>query len=65
MFLFHVFYTLIYSCTSILGVSHFEFAWILGRQRTMDQTIIDRLFTETKNYKIDIKHFMKADQTGC
>ena len=58
-------YTLIYSCTNILGISHFEFAWILGRQRTMDQAIVDRLFAEFKSYNIDVGHFIKADQTGC
>ncbi|CAG2252903.1 APOD [Mytilus edulis] len=58
-------YTLIYSCTSILGISHFEFAWILGRQRTMDQALVDRLFAELKSYNVNVGHFMKEDQTGC
>nr|KAG5696785.1 hypothetical protein BaRGS_012808 [Batillaria attramentaria] len=29
-------YTLIYSCESILGVAHIEFAWIMSRHMTID-----------------------------
>merc|ERR1711860_138931 len=59
-------YTLIYSCGSFLGpLGHVELAWILGRERTLDQSIVDKLFAETKAFGIDTNHFSKTDQTGC
>ncbi|KAK3085413.1 hypothetical protein FSP39_002937 [Pinctada imbricata] len=58
-------YTLIYSCTSILGISHFEFGWILARQRTLPDATINKLFAITQGFKIDTSHFMKTDQSNC
>ncbi|XP_069112836.1 apolipoprotein D-like [Argopecten irradians] len=58
-------YTLIYSCTDILGISHLEFAWILSRQRSLPQAKIDELFNVFKGFRIDTGHFIKCDQTGC
>ncbi|KAJ8298402.1 hypothetical protein KUTeg_024933 [Tegillarca granosa] len=56
-------YTLIYSCTNIAGLSHFEFAWILSRKRTLDEVTKDRLYNEMEKFKIDTKHFITMDQT--
>lgn len=58
-------YTLIYSCTSILGISHFEFGWILARTRTLPDATTQKLFGIMENYHINSHHFMKTDQTGC
>ncbi|XP_061198008.1 apolipoprotein D-like [Saccostrea echinata] len=58
-------YTLIYSCTSILGISHFEFGWILARSRTLPDSTIQKLFGIMDGYKINTHHFMKTDQSGC
>jgi len=58
-------YTLIYSCESILGVAHIEFAWILARQRQISQELTDRLFNELKGYGVDTTKFHKSDQQGC
>lgn len=58
-------YTLIYSCTSILGISHFEFGWILARTRTIPDATTQKLFGIMENYHINSHHFMKTDQTGC
>ncbi|XP_076109224.1 apolipoprotein D-like [Mytilus galloprovincialis] len=59
-------YTLIYSCGPFLGpLGHVEFAWILSRQRTLDQSIVDKLMTKAKAFGIDTGHFSKTDQTGC
>ncbi|XP_076466201.1 apolipoprotein D-like [Babylonia areolata] len=58
-------YTLIYSCESILGVAHIEFAWILARERQINQTLTDRLMNELKGYGVDVTKFKKSDQEGC
>ncbi|XP_011448683.2 apolipoprotein D [Magallana gigas] len=58
-------YTLIYSCTSILGISHFEFGWILARTRTIPDATTQKLFGIMENFHINSHHFMKTDQTGC
>ncbi|OWF55136.1 apolipoprotein D-like [Mizuhopecten yessoensis] len=58
-------YTLIYSCTDILGLSHLEFAWILSRQRSLPQAKIDELFKVFESFHIDTNHFLKSDQTNC
>ncbi|XP_062621088.1 apolipoprotein D-like [Saccostrea cucullata] len=58
-------HTLIYSCTDILGIFHFTYAWILGRERTMDQAVVDRLFNKAASFGIDTSNFLKQDQTGC
>jgi len=58
-------YTLIYSCESILGVAHIEFAWILARNRTLDQVTTDRLMAELKGHGVDVTKFHTSDQTNC
>ena len=58
-------YTLIYSCSEILGVTHYEFAWILSRQKTISDALKTKLFNELKGYGIDTSNFHVMDQTGC
>lgn len=58
-------YTLIYSCESILGVAHIEFAWILARDMHLNKTITDRLMVELGGYGVDTTKFHKTDQEGC
>lgn len=58
-------YTMIYSCTDILELFHISYAWILGRDRTLDESIENRLFAKAESYGIDTSNFLKEDQTGC
>ncbi|XP_022286099.2 apolipoprotein D-like [Crassostrea virginica] len=58
-------YTLIYSCTNILGISHFEFGWILARTRTLPDETIQKLFGIMQGFHINTHHFLKTDQSGC
>ena len=58
-------YTLIYSCESILGVAHIEFAWILAREMHINQTLTDKLLNELQGYGVDVSKFVKTDQEGC
>jgi len=58
-------FTLIYSCTSAVGLAHFEQAWILARNMTVSQEMTDKLMQELASYKVDVSKFKKTDQTGC
>ncbi|CAG2227909.1 apolipoprotein D-like [Mytilus edulis] len=56
-------YTLIYSCSEVVDV-HFEFAWILAREKSITAEIKTKLFQELEDFKVDTKNFMKTDQTA-
>ena len=58
-------YTVIYSCGPFLGLAKVEFAWILSRQRTLDDVTKDKLFNMMKSYKINTDILSKEDQTNC
>ena len=58
-------YTLIYSCSEILGLTHYEFAWILSRQKTLSDDLRKKLYAELTAYGIDTSSFKMMDQTGC
>merc|ERR1711935_209479 len=61
----HKQYSLVYSCSSILGLAHIEMAWILSRTMTIDATITQSLMDELASYKVDVSKFKATDQTGC
>merc|ERR1711910_175951 len=56
--------SLVYSCTS-LGVAHYEQAWILARNSTIDDVTKDKLMAELAGYGVDVSYFKKTDQTDC
>ena len=58
-------YTLIYSCSSLIGLAKVEFAWILSRERTLDDATKNKLFDTLKRYKINTDILEKEDQSGC
>ncbi|GFO09913.1 apolipoprotein d [Plakobranchus ocellatus] len=58
-------YTLIYSCSSIAGLAHIEFAWILARNMTLDPQVSQSLKDELASYNVDISKFMVSDQMNC
>jgi lipocalin len=57
-------YSLVYSCRTTLGSKN-EFAWILSRQRTLNQATIDSLRSKLSSYGVDPNKFLIADQTNC
>merc|ERR1711860_241656 len=58
-------YTLIYSCTELIfGATHFEFAWILAREKTISADIKNRLFLEMENFSINTQNFLQTNQTA-
>ncbi|XP_061099951.1 apolipoprotein D-like [Conger conger] len=56
---------LVYSCTDILRLFHVDFAWILGRTRTLPADTINRakdIFTKSN---IDVTRMISSKQQGC
>ena len=58
-------YTLIYSCTSILNLTHLELAWILTREKTVDGDLKERLFKKLSDFGVDTSNFKHTDQSKC
>ncbi|KAJ8302495.1 hypothetical protein KUTeg_018891 [Tegillarca granosa] len=57
-------YSLIYSCTDAV-IGKVEFAWILSRKRTLDQTVLDKLYKEIASYDVNTDKFMTENQSNC
>ncbi|XP_060901064.1 apolipoprotein Da, duplicate 1 [Labrus mixtus] len=56
---------LVYSCTDILRLFHVDFAWILGRTRSLpDSTVQKARETFAKN-NIDVSRMVASRQQGC
>ncbi|XP_052232494.1 apolipoprotein D-like [Dreissena polymorpha] len=58
-------YTLVFSCVDIVGVSHLEFAWILARKSSIDQSVRDKLYQTLESFGVKSQHFMDDDKTDC
>ena len=59
-------YVLIYSCGNILGgMAHLEFSWILSREPTLSDDVINQLKNTLKENGADPAHFTVTDQTDC
>jgi len=58
-------YTFIYSCSGVLGITHYEFAWILSRHPNITDDTKTKLFNEAEAFGIDTTHFRFQDRTGC
>ena len=61
----YVSYSVVYSCFSILGLYHFEYAWILSRAPTMSQDTINKLESILANYQVPVQAFYFTPQKGC
>jgi len=57
-------YTLIYSCTDFI-VTHLELAWVLTRDKEIDLTLRESLFTKLGSYGVKTSNFNIADNTNC
>jgi len=58
-------YTLIYSCSSILNITHLELAWILTRDKTLEPDLRDTLFKKLAAFGVDTGNFKAQDQSKC
>ncbi|XP_052233291.1 LOW QUALITY PROTEIN: apolipoprotein D-like [Dreissena polymorpha] len=58
-------YSLVWSCEDLAGFVQADFAWILGRQRTLDASIISRLKQKLASFGINTNSFNKTPQENC
>lgn len=55
----------VYSCTDILRLFHVDFAWILGRTRTLPDATIERAREVFAKNNIDVSRMIPSRQQGC
>ncbi|XP_071522366.1 apolipoprotein D-like [Panulirus ornatus] len=58
-------YASVFSCVDILGVTHAEEAWILGRGRSLSQQEMDTALAAFAKWGINTKPFLSTPQDGC
>ena len=59
-------YALVYSCVPILGSTiKYETGWVLSRTPTLQQNKVEELKQVLKAIGVDIKYFLKVDQSNC
>ena len=58
-------YAMVFSCTSLLNVYHYEVAWILSRSRQLDSSIVNKLMNKWKSFDVDVSRFSFTRQTNC
>ncbi|XP_026169922.1 apolipoprotein D-like [Mastacembelus armatus] len=56
---------LVYSCTDVLRLFHVDFAWILGRTRTLPESTVERAKEIFANNNIDVIRMIASRQQGC
>ncbi|XP_013994922.2 apolipoprotein D [Salmo salar] len=56
---------LVYSCTDVLRLFHMDFAWILGRTRTLPVATIDKAREIFTSSNIDVSRMVTSRQQGC
>ncbi|KAJ4925433.1 hypothetical protein JOQ06_018164 [Pogonophryne albipinna] len=57
--------TVVYSCTDILRLFHFDYAWILGRSRFLPAQTVRNAKDLLIQEGIDLSKMKATDQTGC
>ncbi|XP_062849758.1 apolipoprotein Da, duplicate 1 [Trichomycterus rosablanca] len=55
----------VYSCTDILRIFHVDFAWILGRSRSLPAATVDRAKEIFIKNNIDVSWMITSKQEGC
>uniref|UniRef100_A0A3Q3XJT1 Apolipoprotein D n=1 Tax=Mola mola TaxID=94237 RepID=A0A3Q3XJT1_MOLML len=55
----------VYSCTDILRLFHVDFAWILGRTRTLPDATIENAREVFASNNIDVSRMIPSKQQGC
>lgn len=56
-------YSLVYSCTNVI-IGKVEFAWVLSRNRTLDQSVFKMLYQEIAGYDVDTSKFTVENQSN-
>uniref|UniRef100_A0A673KVW2 Apolipoprotein Da, duplicate 1 n=1 Tax=Sinocyclocheilus rhinocerous TaxID=307959 RepID=A0A673KVW2_9TELE len=57
--------SLVYSCTDVFRLFHVDFAWILGRTRSLPAATIDHGKEVFTNNNIDVSRMILSRQQGC
>ncbi|XP_030631619.1 apolipoprotein Da, duplicate 1 [Chanos chanos] len=55
----------VYSCTDVLRLFHVDFAWILGRTRSLPAATINHAKELFANNNIDVSRMIASRQQGC
>ncbi|XP_078265996.1 apolipoprotein D-like [Rhinoraja longicauda] len=58
-------YSLVYSCISVLGISHSNHVWILGKKRHLSNNVTDYLHEKLISNNIKVKKLYQIDQNNC
>eukprot|EP01124_Arcella_intermedia_P032252 TRINITY_DN748_c0_g1_i1.p1 TRINITY_DN748_c0_g1~~TRINITY_DN748_c0_g1_i1.p1 ORF type:complete len:189 (+),score=18.18 TRINITY_DN748_c0_g1_i1:92-658(+) len=58
-------YSIVFSCTSLAGVYHLEYAWILSRTPTLPNSTITNLNAVWTSYGVNVQDFVYTQQVGC
>lgn len=61
----YVSHALVYSCTDVLRLFHVDFAWILGRTRTLPGTTIQKAMEIFNMNNIDVTRMIPSNQQDC
>ncbi|KAM8849578.1 apolipoprotein Da, duplicate 1 isoform 2-T2 [Spinachia spinachia] len=56
---------LVYSCTDILRLFHVDFAWILGRTRTLPEATVAKAMEIFAKNGIDVSRMIPSKQKDC
>jgi len=56
---------LVYSCTDVLRLFHVDFAWILGRTRSLPAVTVAHGKEVFSNNNIDVSRMILSRQQGC
>ncbi|KAJ8011187.1 hypothetical protein DPEC_G00055570 [Dallia pectoralis] len=56
---------LVYSCTDILHLFHMDFAWILGRTRSLPAATVDKAREIFTSSNIDVSRMVSSRQQDC
>lgn len=57
-------YSLVFSCATFLA-QKFEIVWILSREKTLNEKVVDVLKNTLESYNIDVSKFIIINQTNC
>ncbi|XP_063741376.1 apolipoprotein Da, duplicate 1 [Eleginops maclovinus] len=61
----YVNFALVYSCTDILRLFHVDFAWILGRTRSLPKSTVQKAMDTFAKNNIDVSRMIPSKQQGC
>ncbi|XP_058250436.1 apolipoprotein Da, duplicate 1 [Hemibagrus wyckioides] len=55
----------VYSCTDVLRIFHVDFAWILGRSRTLSESTVQHAKEIFMENRIDVSRMIASSQEDC